>query len=135
MYARAALKAMLGETVVGTIPVELMTTNRIMERWSEACGNGLPTDAWDDQRRSRPPPLDDDSAYVIDTLVLSLPPRTKKLVNCWYRRPLPTVEIAKELGMSRRSLEKALHVSLNFIKWKIERTKHPTLLKLLRIGV
>lgn len=40
MYARAQLKHMLGTTMVGVMPRELLTTNRIMERWAVANGCG-----------------------------------------------------------------------------------------------
>lgn len=135
MYAASVLKAMLGEAVTGVIPEEFLTTDRIMQRWAEANGQGLPTERWDDSRTSRPTPLDDHSAYVMDRLMLTVPKTTERIVVGWYCRPIPTRELARELGMSKRSLEKAHLVTLNYLKWKIEGTNHPTLLKLLRVQV
>jgi hypothetical protein len=50
-------------------------------------------------------------------------------------RPVPTRELARELSMSPRSLEKGLHVSLNYLQYKFEGSNHLTLLKLLRVRV
>jgi hypothetical protein len=135
MYAKSVLKAMLGETVTGVIPEELITTDRIMQRWQVAGGSGLPTPKWDDSRKSKPPPLDDDSFVVVEKIFNHSPPRTHRVLDKWYRSPAPTRVIARGMGMSPRSLEKALVVCLYYVKWKIENTKHPTLLKLLRIQV
>jgi hypothetical protein len=136
MYAGAVLKSMLGHVTTGVIPRELMTTNRVMERWAVANGSGLPTEQWDDNpRRSRVPPLDDDTALVVDAIVQHSPPKTRRLVVGWYMRPVPTRELARELSMSPRSLEKGLHVSLNYLQYKFEGSNHLTLLKLLRVRV
>jgi hypothetical protein len=135
MYAKSILKAMLGEATTGVMPVELLTTNRIMERWAVANGNGLPTERWDDTRKAKPPPLDDDSAYQIDMIVLRLPPKTKRVIVAWYYWTMPTSHVARKLGMSQRSLEKGLNVALNFVRYKIEGTNHQTLMKLLRIQI
>lgn len=132
-YGSAELKEFLGETSIGGIPAEFLTTDRIMQRWAQANGSGLPTDRWDDSRQSRPDPLDDHSALIMDRIVLTCPPTTRRIVEAWYRTPLPTRTIAKQLGMSKRALEKAHLLSLNFLKWKIECSNHLTLLKLLKI--
>lgn len=135
MYAASILKSMLGETVTGVIPREFLTTDRIMLRWAEANGSGLPSERWDDSRRERPTPLDDHSALVIDEIVRKCPKTTERIIVGWYCTPLPTAAIARKLGMTKRSLEKAHVLTLNFMKWKIENTNHLTLLKLLRIHV
>lgn len=135
MYAASVLKSMLGQATTGVIPTELLTTDRIMQRWAVANGTGLPSERWDDSRISRVPPLDDHTAVVVDRIFLALPRKTKKIVDLWYCKPLPTVEIARLAGMSPRSLEKAHLLSLNFLKYKFEGTNHLTLLKLLRVHV
>lgn len=135
MYAASVLKSMLGQATTGVIPRELLTTNRIMERWAVANGSGLATERWDDSRKAKPPPLDDDSATVIDRIYAQCPSRTKGVIRGWYCRPVPTFLLAEELGMSPRSLEKSVLVCLNFMKWKIENTNHLTLLRLLRVQV
>jgi hypothetical protein len=135
MYAASVLKSMLGQATTGVIPQELLTTDRIMQRWAVANGSGLPSERWDDSRVSRVPPLDDDTALVVDRIVLNCPPQTNKIIVLWYCKPLPTVEIARLAGMSPRSLEKAWGLSLNFLKYKFEGTNNLTLLKLLRVHV
>lgn len=135
MYAASVLKSMLGQATTGVIPVDLLTTNRILERWAVTHGSGLPTDRWDDSRLVRPPPLDDDSATVIDLIVRNCPPITKRTVDGWFRRPIPTFLLAKEMGMSPRALEKNVLLSLNFVKWKIECSNHLTLVRLLKVRV
>lgn len=136
MYARAQLKHILGTTQVGVMPRELLTTNRIMERWAVANGSGMATERWDDNpRRSRVSPLDDDTFLVVERLVNHSPPRTNRLIVGWYMRPLPTRELARELGMEQRSLERGLHVCLNFLKFKFEESNYMPLLKILRVEV
>lgn len=133
MYAKSVLKAMLGEATTGVLPDELIPVDRIMQRWAVANGNGLPTGEWDDNPKARPPPLDDDTCIIVDEIVLKCPPKTKRIIVSWYCRPLPTKLIARGLKMSPRNLEKAWGLSLNFLRFKFENTKHLTLLRLLRI--
>jgi hypothetical protein len=135
MYAASVLKSMLGQATTGVIPPELLTTERIMQRWTVANGSGLPTERWDDSRKSKPPPLDDDSAFMVDIIVRDSPPRTRRVVKSWCTDPSPTSVIARSLGMSPRSLEKSWIVALYYLKWKFECSNHGTLLKLLRIHV
>lgn len=135
MYTASVLRSMLGQATTGVIPPELLTTDRIMQRWAVANGCGLPTERWDDLRVSRVPPLDDDTALVVDQIVLKCPPKTNKIIVLWYTKPLPTVEIARLAGMSPRSLEKSWGLSLSFLKYKFEGTNNLTLLKLLRVHV
>lgn len=138
MYAGAVLKSLLDNTTTPgrVIPKELLTTNRVMERWAVANGSGLPAERWDDNpRRSRVSPLDDDTFLVVERIVNHSPPRTNRLVVGWYMRPLPTVELARELSMSPRSLERGLHVSLNYLRWRFECTGHVTLVRLLNVQI
>ena len=135
MYAASALKAMLGRATTGTVPTELIPIDRIMQRWAVSVGLGLPSEVWDDSPAARPPPLDDDTATVVDQIVLRCPAKTRRVLNDWYRRPVPTAELAKEFGMSPRSLQKAHALALNFVRWRFEESRHITLLKLLRVRV
>jgi hypothetical protein len=135
MYAASVVKAMLGEATTGVIPQELLTTNRIMERWAVANGNGLPTERWDDSKKARPTPLDDDSAYEIDRIVMRCPTKTKKVLVAWLTWPHPTSVIAERFNVSPRTLEKMYGMALHFMKYRIENTGHKTLLRLLRVHV
>jgi len=82
---------------------ELMPTNRLMERWAVSVGGGLPTKDWDDSPRSRPPPLDDETAVKIDRIVQALRPRQHRLAVLWWKTPTPAEAVASELGLSSRS--------------------------------
>jgi len=134
----SVLKVMLGKarsSAGGVLPKELLPTDRILQRWDVSIGSGLPEECWDDSPQSRPPPLDDATATVVDQIVLKLPQRTNKVIVAWYRTPEPTEVIASRLKMSERSLENGLKVCLGFVRWKFEESRHLTLLNLLRVRV
>lgn len=133
MYPASILKTMLGQATTGCIEAELIPVDRIMQRWAVANGSGLPSDEWDDTPKAKPPPLDDDTALVVDRIVLNCPMTTRRIVVAWYRKPLPTKMIAEQLGMAPRSLEKAWKLSLNFLRWKFEESGNKTLERLLRV--
>jgi hypothetical protein len=134
MYAASIVKSVIvGRSLPGVIPLELLGTDRIMQRWAVSNGSGLPKEYWDDRRKSKPPPLDSESALCVDGIVDRLPSQTKRVVVGWYCRPLPTSELAAELGMSQRGLEKSHIVTLYFLRFKFERTKSRGLLKLVRV--
>jgi hypothetical protein len=83
---------------------ELVATDRIMQRWAVSVGSGLPTDVWDDNPKSRPPPLDDDTAVKVDRIVQHLRPRDRKLAHLWYRTPdMTVVEVAQRMGLASRT--------------------------------
>ena len=124
------------DTGAGVLPIELLPVDRILQRWDVSIGTGLPTEAWDDNpRTSKPPPLDDDTATVVDQIILKLPKRTHQVIVAWYRTPQPTEVIARRLNMSPRSLETGLKVCLNFTRWKFEESGHSTLLRLLQVRI
>lgn len=130
------LKVLYGEVedgAGGVLPKELLPTDRILQRWDVSMGSGLPSDEWDDRPSSKPPPLDEATAVVVDQIILKLPRRTNLVVVSWYRTPEPTEVIARRLNVSPSTLEKGLRVCLNFVKWKFEESKHLTLLNLLRV--
>jgi hypothetical protein len=132
LATKSVLKALLGEVSYGPLPQELVPVDRIMQRYWVANGNGVQVPVWDDNPRySRPPPLDDDTATVVDRIVLKLPPRNHLVVKAWYGSPLPTRVIAEEIGMTKRTFEQAHCLTLNFLRWKFECSKSQTLLKLL----
>lgn len=124
---------MLGQATTGVIPRDLLTTERIMQRWSVANGSGLSTERWDDSRKSKPAPLDDDSAYTVDMIVNRCPSKTAGIIRAWCNSPLPTSVISAKHGMSPRSFEKGWVVALYFLKWKFETSGHPTLIRMLQI--
>lgn len=128
-------KALLGEAATGVIPRELLTTDRILQRWSVDSGSGLPSDLFDDSPRSRPVPLDSDTWLVVDREVRTSPPSTKRIVVAWYCTPAPTKVIAERLGYSRAKLYVALGLCLNFMKYRFEGAGSRTLNELLLLRV
>lgn len=113
-------------------PAEFATTHRVCERWNVSVGLGLPTDMWQDAMQSRPPPLDDDTATVVDQIILKSPPKTRKAVVKIYRTQLPDFVIAAQLGLTPGTLITAWLLSLNYLRWKFVESKHQPLLAILR---
>lgn len=133
MYTASVLKAMLGQATTGVLPKELLPVDRIMQRWAVANGTGLPEGEWDDTPTARPPPLDDDTAMLVDEIVRKCPPKTRHVLVQWYRKPLPTKTLAEQMGMAPRSLETCWKLSLNFLKYRFVESNNLTLARLLRL--
>lgn len=110
---------------------ELVPVDRILQRWAVAIGNGLPTEEWDDRRRSLPPPLDDDLAVIVDQAVLRSPSRTKQVIFAWYKTPVPVRQLARKLKLSPDNLYVAWRLSLHFMRHRLESTGNQSLAKLL----
>lgn len=122
-------------SVLDALPPELVPVDRILLRWSVAVGDGIRADQWDEKRRSLPPPLPDDLAIIVDQAILKSPERTRRLIVKWYKSPKPTYVLAEELRMDSRKLLQYWKLCLNFMRWKLEGTKHPALLEMLRVRV
>jgi hypothetical protein len=90
---------------------ELIPTDRILLRWARSVGDGLYDCPWEDVPFNRAPELDDQTAIVVDQLVLRAPCR--KLVELWYRTNLPPREISRRL----RCDEDVLPVRFNAALW------------------
>lgn len=134
MTARALAERVAIEASARTqaCPVEFMTTDRICQRWAVSVGTGIPTEKWQDSVRSRPPPLDDDMAIIVDQTILRLPESTKRVIVKWYRTDLPNSVIAKQLNLTPATLIVAWHISLNFLLHKLVNTNHKGLLAALK---
>jgi DNA-directed RNA polymerase specialized sigma24 family protein len=113
-------------------PAEFATTDRICQRWAVSVGLGVQSDKWQDSARSRPPPLDDDMAIIVDQIILKLPEKTKRVVVKWYRTDLPNGTIAEQLRLTPENLIVAWHLSLNFLQHKFVGSGHKGLLAALR---
>lgn len=123
----------LGRAAEAIVPPELATTDRICQRWAVSVGLGLPTDQWMDGIASRPPPLDDATAIIVDKIILKAPPRTRRVTVKWYRTQLPQPVIAEQLGLTERTLVTAWQLTLNYLRWRFSESKHPDLLAALRL--
>lgn len=139
MYAGSVLRVLCTDAQDGeggVLPVELLPVDRILQRWDVSIGSGLPSEAWDDNpRTSKPTPLDDDTATVVDQIILRLPKRTHQVIVAWYRTPQPIEVIAHKLNLSSTGLKRGLKVCLNFTRWKFEESRHRTLLRLLQVRI
>lgn len=114
------------------VPLELVSTDRILQRWSVAVGSGLPSDEWDDLPIARQPPLEADLAVVVDRAVLRAPRLHKRVVTYWYRTPAPVHEIARRLGIDNGGLKDVLALVLCYMCLKFKESQHEELLRLLR---
>jgi hypothetical protein len=130
--AAAKLRELHEDTRTAVCPAEFATTDRICQRWSVSVGTGQPTERWQDHERSRPPPLDDGTAIVVDQIILRAPASTRKVVVKWYRTDLPDTVIAQQLNLTPRTLVVAWHLSLNFLRWRFSESGHRDLLAALR---
>jgi hypothetical protein len=115
------------------VPAEYATTDRVCQRWAVSVGMGLPTEIWMDGIASRPPPLDDDTAIVVDQIILKSPPRTKRLVVGWYRTPVPQSVLAQNCGLTTKTLVTGWYLSLNYLRWRFGESKHGPLLAALKL--
>lgn len=112
---------------------ELITTDRILQRWAASSGSGLPTDKWDDSRRAKPTPLPDDVAIVVDRCILGTPERMKELIQRWYRSPQPREVIARELGISVGNIYRVRNVYLQDLRARLEAAGNAELVQLVRL--
>lgn len=133
MRAANVVRAMLGQQYNAGWPADLLSTDRILQRWAVSIGSGLPSDEWDDRPVAKPPRLDDETAIIVDQCVLHSPPRTRSLVTAWYRTPKPREVIAHGLGMNQTKLESCMGVCLHFMRHGFENSHSRTLLRLLSV--
>lgn len=76
----------------------LQPVNRICQRWAVSIGNGLPNWAWDLPKKSRPTPLDDETAVIVDTIIQKrIPQSSRKFVVKWYRTDIPLEAMSREM--------------------------------------
>lgn len=131
MYAATVLNSMLGRTVDSTLPADMVPIDRICQRWAISVGDGLRRELWEDPKNSRATPLDDDTAIIVDQIILKSPPRTKRFVKIWYKTPRPRGAIAQEFRMDERSVTVCWKLCLSYLEWKFKSSKHKPLLALL----
>lgn len=134
MNPDATLRAIAGEREVrGALPRELITTDRVLQRWAVGSGSGLPSDDWDDTPRAKPPPLPDDVAITVDQCIEQAPERTQKLIHLWYRTPKPREVIALEIGISKRNVYRVRNIYLAFMRGRFEGSGNAELIHMVRV--
>lgn len=108
----------------------LVPTDRILTRWAKSVGDGLYDAAWDEVPYNRAPELDDQTAIVVDQLVLRAPEQTRKLVEMWYRTTIPCRVIAQRLRCDETALTVRWNAALYHFKSHFESSPLSTLRKL-----
>jgi hypothetical protein len=113
------------------LDMELMPTDRVMQRWAICVGDGL-SDKWDDSRKSRLPALDDATAIIVDQVILRSPTRYQSLARQWYCGAGASVAIAERLGgLTRHGLYMLWRRSLLHFRARFLETGHADLVSLL----
>lgn len=100
-----------------TLEPELQETNRILLRWGESGGNGLPNPEAD-QREIHYDPLPPDLQERVDDMVGASPWET--LMRKWYRTSLDRKALAKELRVSRAQLYADWRAALWYYRGRFE---------------
>lgn len=102
----AVVVELLGDARPHGLDSILVPTNRLLERWAVSQGSDDASLKWDETApRSRPPPLDDDTAIIVDRIVMHSPVQTRKFTCRWYLRPNePVCALARALGLHRDSV-------------------------------
>jgi hypothetical protein len=131
LVARAVAIEMLAASAGAKLDVDLMPVDRIEQRWAVSIGNGLPSTAWDDAPASKPPPLDDDMAIIVDKINLHADPRRRGLLRNWYKTPLPSSTIAHNMNVSQSGLYLEWRAALHYLKLQFMASNHRGLIQLL----
>jgi hypothetical protein len=114
------------------LDIDLLPTNRLLERWAVGVGDGIPSDEWDDTRKSsRLPPLDDVTAIVVDQAIMRGLPRYRSLVRQWYCGTGSSTTIAERFGVTRKGLYFEWRCSLLYYRDQFRATGHQDLIALL----
>lgn len=100
--AAVVVKLLEGSNPHGLDPV-LVPTDRMLERWAVSQGSDEYLHGWDEvPQRSRPTPLPNDLAIVVDQTILHSTVQARTFVDRWYRRPGESVTVlARALGIHR----------------------------------
>lgn len=95
--------ALLGDSNPYGLDPVLVPTDRMLERWAVSQGSDEYLHGWNEvPARSRPTPLPDELAIIVDQTILHSHVQAKKFVDRWYRRPGESVTaFARSLGCHR----------------------------------
>ena len=118
-----------------TLDVELLPTNRIMERWAVSIGAGLPSEEWEQAPKARPTPLDDESSMIVDRIVQHAPIRYRTLILPWYKGTGSSTTIQEKLGVTRHGLYFEWHCALRYVEQEINRSGHRDLIDMLNVFI
>ncbi len=130
LYSAAVLHNLLGQTVDSQLPLLLVSTDRICQRWASSIGTGLALEYHDPPDISPPPPLDHPTAIVVDRILLKSPPEIYWFVRRWYKSPKSARSISKEFGLQPREVYGVWRGNLRYLKVCFETSPHLPLRKL-----
>lgn len=122
---------MLAAEAHSVLPAHLMPVDRIEMRWAVSIGSQFALDTWDDTPVAKPPPLDEETAIVVDQINLNAPYRQGSLLRSWYKSGVSSGVIASNLGVSRAGLFVEWTAALTWLRGEFIKSEHPDLLSLL----
>lgn len=94
---------------------------------------GVQSDKWQDvELKSKPPPLDDHAAVIVDQIVMKSPPKTRAIIMKLYRTDLPGDVVARQLNLTEITLQTAWIMALLFTQKRLVDTGDRALLAMLR---
>jgi hypothetical protein len=105
----------------GSLDPQLAIVDEMLQRWAASVGTGLPIDPekYDPPNKARPEPLDDETAVIVDRLVMRAPKPFPRLINDWYRSQYPREVIAHRIGVSRSALYVEHRSALWYLKGRL----------------
>lgn len=124
--------ALLERLQTSTLPEQLKTTDRILQRWAASIGDGT-TDYDEVVLASRVVPLPDCVAILVDKLVLRSPYR--KLTEIWYRTPVSAGVIADKLRIQESEVRPIWRTALRHYQVFFETSPLSDLRDLARMDV
>lgn len=114
---------------------KIRAVDRLMQRWAIGHGSGLPVED-PGALAARLPPLDDATQIVIDRVIThDIPDTVRKLVCAWYRTQAPTALIARDRGISVRTVYRHWELSLEYLRELFIASNHSDLLRMLNSAV
>jgi hypothetical protein len=103
----AVVVRLLAQSSPHGLPPELVPTDRLLDRWAVSQGSDEYMHGWDEvPARSRPTPLPDDLAILVDQTILHSHVQARTFVDRWYRRSWETKKaLAQALGIHRDTVQ------------------------------
>jgi hypothetical protein len=123
-----------GDPILRELDMDLLATDRVLQRWASSVGTDLPVEDWDIPPIAKLPPLDDETAIVVDQIILRSPMRVRRLVIPWYKGKGSSTTIAEKLGIGTWD---ALHwewrVTLKWLREQFMNSEHMDLIILVNV--
>ena len=79
---------------------DLLSADRIFQRWARSVGCDLPPEEWDGVA-AKPMGLPEDAAVWVDQYVCKRPDRMRRFLHAWYRGQDASAVIAKRFNVGR----------------------------------